>query len=134
MPRYVRVVKGVLPARYLVARMVRARYSEEASTGDLLREHNHLLGEEARLMEMIDRGETIAPMPSMRHRSLLDLKALLGKRMLSNCHLCERRCHVDRTRRELGYCHLGEGMSVSSAFVHMGEEPEIVPSFTVCGP
>lgn len=131
MPRYVRAVKGVLPARYRIARMVRWDPPREATMQELLKEHACLLSEEADLMERIDGGGAHAPLRAAK--SLLDLKALIAARLLERCRLCERECSVDRTKGELGYCRLGNGMGVSSAFVHMGEEPEIVPSFTVYG-
>jgi putative pyruvate formate lyase activating enzyme len=132
MPRYAKVVKGQLPARYAMARAVGASFSEDASDEDLLKEHDILLGEEARLMETTDKGEASVRHAKPRH-SLLGLKTLLGSRVMAKCHLCERKCQVNRAKGELGYCRLGDGMRVSSSFVHMGEEPEIVPSFTVCG-
>lgn len=133
MPRYVKVVKGDLPARYLIARAVAAKYSEGDSTEELLEEHALLLREEARLMEGIDSKGTGLSELSKPRRSLLDLKALIGSRIMASCCLCERRCHANRTGGEVGYCRLGAAMPVSSAFVHVGEEPEIVPSFTVYG-
>jgi putative pyruvate formate lyase activating enzyme len=133
MPRYVGVVKGALPARYMVARMVPSDHSQDSSTGELMELHASLLREEADLIKRIDMKGMPDPKPMKPKKSLLDLKALIGMRMLEKCQLCERRCSVNRTKGELGYCRLGDGMSVSSAFVHMGEEPEIVPSFTVYG-
>jgi len=133
MPRYVGVVKGALPARYMVARMVASDHSKEASIGELMELHASLLREEYDLMERIDKKGMPDPKPMTPQKSLLDLKALIGMRMLEKCQLCERKCSVDRTKGKLGYCRLGDVMKVSSAFVHMGEEPEIVPSFTVYG-
>jgi putative pyruvate formate lyase activating enzyme len=133
MPRYVKVVRDKLPARYKIAKMVASDHSMEASIGELNDLHASLLREEYDLIERNDRKGIPDPKPEMPKKSLLDLKVLIGMRMLKKCQLCERRCSVDRTKGGLGYCRLGEGMGVSSAFVHMGEEPEIVPSFTVYG-
>ncbi len=63
--------------------------------------------------------------------SLLDLKALLARRMLSSCHMCERRCGADRAAGERGYCGAGAESRVASMFLHFGEEPELVPSHTI---
>ncbi|MBU4489555.1 MAG: radical SAM protein [Actinobacteria bacterium] len=63
--------------------------------------------------------------------SLLDLKIELAGRMLTHCAFCERRCGVDRTDGEKGYCGVGGESRYSSDFLHMGEEMELVPSHTI---
>lgn len=50
--------------------------------------------------------------------------------ILKSCELCERKCKVDRNR-EKGVCRVGNKPIISSAFVHIGEEPFFVPSFTI---
>jgi len=62
--------------------------------------------------------------------SLLELKAELARRLLSPCRLCERRCKVDRLAGEKGYCRVGEPR-IPTRFMHMGEEPDLVPSYTI---
>ncbi len=63
--------------------------------------------------------------------SLLEVKLQLARRMLRGCHMCERRCGVDREIGELGYCGVGTVSRVASMFLHFGEEPELVPSHTI---
>jgi putative pyruvate formate lyase activating enzyme len=46
--------------------------------------------------------------------------------LLSDCGVCPRHCHVDRTAGELGYCRGGFLPRVSSAGPHFGEEPPLV--------
>lgn len=48
-----------------------------------------------------------------------------GRRMLRACHLCPRRCGVDRTRGEKGFCRSGLLPMVASYNVHHGEEPPV---------
>lgn len=62
--------------------------------------------------------------------SLLELKSYIAEKLLSSCTFCEHRCKVNR-RKELGFCKVGKDSFVSSAFVHLGEEPELVPSGTI---
>jgi len=62
--------------------------------------------------------------------SLLDLKTEIARRMLGNCRLCERRCGVDRTSGEKGHCGVKDAR-ISNEFIHMGEEPDLVPSYTI---
>ncbi|MBI5967960.1 MAG: radical SAM protein [Deltaproteobacteria bacterium] len=45
--------------------------------------------------------------------------------ILKSCSLCPRRCGVDRTRGERGFCRSGMLPMVSSYNVHPGEEPPI---------
>jgi len=69
--------------------------------------------------------------PKPAEKSWYDLKVLLGHRLMKECSFCERRCGVNRLRGERGYCKVGRNFSLYSAFPHMGEEPELVPSGTV---
>ncbi len=63
--------------------------------------------------------------------SLLALKAELARRALSCCRLCGHRCGADRASGVRGSCGVGVTPRVASAFLHGGEEPELVPSHTV---
>ncbi len=62
--------------------------------------------------------------------SLMDLKCQIAERILYNCHLCERKCGVDR-REDKGLCGVDMVSRYNSEFLHYGEEPEIVPSHTI---
>ena len=66
--------------------------------------------------------------------SLLDLKIELAHRVLDSCILCERRCGTERSAGKKGHCGVIEPR-ISSEFIHMGEEPDLVPSYTIffCG-
>jgi len=46
--------------------------------------------------------------------------------ILKNCHLCPRKCFVDRTKGEKGICRSGVDLVVSSISPHFGEEEELV--------
>ncbi len=46
-------------------------------------------------------------------------------RQLQICHLCPRRCEVNRLAGETGYCGAGRELVVYTAFLHHGEEPGI---------
>ncbi|MDD5747860.1 MAG: radical SAM protein [Actinomycetota bacterium] len=63
--------------------------------------------------------------------TLLDLKIELARRMLSKCRFCERRCKANRIDGKTGYCGVGSESHYTSDFLHMGEEPELVPSHTI---
>ena len=91
--------------------------------------------ERYREIERLYNADNLRPVNENPRDSLLDLKVELGKRIMSDCHFCERRCGVDRHAGEKGYCRCGNTFALSSYFPHMGEEPELIPSGTVftCG-
>ncbi len=55
----------------------------------------------------------------------LQERARRAGQILKACRLCPRRCGVDRTRGERGFCRSGWLPMVSSYNVHHGEEPPI---------
>ncbi len=57
---------------------------------------------------------------------LLLEKAQQAEALLNHCTLCPRRCLVDRSQGEKGYCSTGEMASISSWMPHFGEEPQLV--------
>ncbi len=57
--------------------------------------------------------------------AILQLRIDRLKGILKSCTLCPRKCGVDRTRRELGFCSLADDVAVSHALPHYGEEPPI---------
>jgi len=54
-----------------------------------------------------------------------------AEQILKDCTLCERRCRINRTNGELGYCQVDDHIRISSMFAHLGEEDFLIPSFTV---
>ncbi|MDM7999819.1 MAG: radical SAM protein [Dehalococcoidia bacterium] len=57
--------------------------------------------------------------------ALIEERLALLYRQLQICHLCPRRCEVNRTAGETGYCGGGLEAVVYTAFLHQGEEPGI---------
>ena len=47
-------------------------------------------------------------------------------KILENCEICPRKCHVNRTKREKGFCQLGYLPMVSAFHPHFGEEAPLV--------
>lgn len=47
-------------------------------------------------------------------------------KILENCEICPRKCHVNRLKREKGYCQLGFLPKVSAFHPHFGEESVLV--------
>jgi putative pyruvate formate lyase activating enzyme len=128
LPRYVDIVSKRRYAKYLLARAVPAKFSRRDETEALWELHRDLM-EEYRAIEADHDAKGRKPKPV--EPSLLGLKTLLAHRVMQSCGFCERRCGVDRLRGERGYCRAGRNFSLHSAFPHMGEEPELVPSGTI---
>jgi putative pyruvate formate lyase activating enzyme len=74
-------------------------------------------------------------MNEQAHRQAAE-RAKAARKALANCNLCPRRCGVDRTRGEKGYCGLDDVTRCFREVVYCGEEDEIAPShqihFTGC--
>ncbi len=113
--RYYEILDGDEKAKYLLAKQRGVDANLDDDDDALWRAHDKAI-----------RGAAERP----GGPSLLDLKMELGRRMLSECRLCERRCLADRRNGEKGHCGVLEAR-VSTDFLHMGEEPDIVPSYTV---
>lgn len=60
----------------------------------------------------------------------LDLKVRKAKKLLEKCILCEHECNANRTVGERGFCGVLEPR-ITSEFIHLGEETELVPSYTI---
>ncbi|MBC7545424.1 MAG: radical SAM protein, partial [Candidatus Sericytochromatia bacterium] len=63
--------------------------------------------------------------------SWLELKSLLGEQQMQDCHLCTWDCGVDRRNGINGRCGVGRQMNLTAEYLHMGEEPELVPAHTL---
>jgi putative pyruvate formate lyase activating enzyme len=129
--RYFAVMQDELPAKFLIAKCLPAEFREEDSDEKLWQEHVSLAQDFRRVEKRIDDGQVSFKDIHCFEKSFLDLKIELARRVVSSCHLCTRRCRVNRLEGVLGYCKCGLSMVVSSIFEHTGEEPELVPSGTV---
>ena len=62
---------------------------------------------------------------------LLNENIIKAFKILESCELCERKCRINRIKGQLGWCKVGNKMTVSSYFEHIGEEFFLIPSFTI---
>jgi putative pyruvate formate lyase activating enzyme len=120
LPRYFRVLDEKELPYYVICKGVPVRSSLDSESYLLWEEH-------AELVEKVRSTRVASPVVKP---NLLDLKIELARRLLNPCRLCERKCKVNRLDGKAGYCRVVES-KVSSKFVHWGEEPELVPSYTV---
>ncbi|MEM3010711.1 MAG: radical SAM protein [Candidatus Bathyarchaeia archaeon] len=129
--RYFNVMENKTPAKFLIAKKLPANFSKDDSTEELWQLHEKTTREYHVLEREIDAKQKNLENMETPTQSYLDLKIEIAKRILENCHLCTRRCRVNRLKGELGFCRCGTEITVSTMFEHMGEEPELVPSGTI---
>lgn len=127
--RYFAITENKTVAKFLIAKKVTADFSSTDSLETLWQQHAKCTQDFLSLERQLDSG-TASFLRAKPEKSYLDLKIQIATDILQRCHLCSRQCHVNRFD-QLGYCGCGNNMAVSSIFVHMGEEPELVPSGTV---
>jgi putative pyruvate formate lyase activating enzyme len=129
--RYFSVMDGKLPARFLICKKVPVKVKPSAAEEELWKAHEYAMNDFRKLLSEVDGGRLNIDDLGVPEQSLLDLKVEISKRILRSCHFCERRCGVDRTSGGRGVCGVGESSRVASEFMHYGEEPELVPSYTI---
>jgi putative pyruvate formate lyase activating enzyme len=130
---YLGVLQGEKFANYLIAQKtpVNSPDLEDLSLSDMWQHHKQTRERFEDLVSKIEKGTITLEGIQEPEISFLDLKVKIAKEIIQNCHFCERRCHVDRTRKELGFCRLADNSIVTSAFLHIGEEPPLIPSGTI---
>ena len=69
--------------------------------------------------------------PSYLNLSKKELTARIEKlfKIMENCEICPRKCHVNRLKDEKGFCRLGKLPMVSAFHPHFGEESPLVGSY-----
>jgi putative pyruvate formate lyase activating enzyme len=125
LPNYFAILADKRTAGYLIAKKTEVENGLSGTTEELQKCHK------AAITAL--RSERIEPEQVERMKrpkvSLLDLKLELARRFFKACNYCERLCGTDRTEKA-GVCGVTESR-VSSEFLHYGEEPELVPSYTI---
>ncbi|NHJ13771.1 MAG: radical SAM protein [Candidatus Thorarchaeota archaeon] len=129
--RYRGIIDQERWAKYLLSKDLPFTGNLDDPTDCLWKSHRNLSYEQSQYIEAVDNGKARPAKEDTPATSFLDLKVELAKRILQECHFCERRCGADRTRDEKGWCRLGKTSRVSSAFLHTGEEAPLVPSGTI---
>ncbi len=119
LPRYIDVVLGRKKPLFRIAQSIRVHLKDDP--WEAHEEGLQMLKECLDECEHLGRGDGV---------SLLDLKVIIIKEIARKCSLCEWGCGVNRLEGEIGVCRVTRPR-VSSAFIHMGEEPPITPSGTI---
>ena len=132
-PNYIGVMKGDRIAKYLIAKKVEViiRKGEELTLTQLWDLHDKAKGQfhelRGKFQEKPIEFQNL-PTPAF---SYLDLKYIIARKILEKCHFCERRCQVNRNNGQIGFCRLNSKSIINASFLHMGEEPPLVPSGTI---
>ncbi|MBN2154614.1 MAG: radical SAM protein [Candidatus Lokiarchaeota archaeon] len=125
-PHYKAILNNIDLAYYLICKNIPVEIPENATVEELWDLHKKI----AKLFkENLKHGNL--GRKSEIDTSYLDLKVKISQKMLQECEFCENQCHIDRRSGELGYCGIPVISRVSSAFLHHGEEPPLVPSGTI---
>jgi putative pyruvate formate lyase activating enzyme len=146
--RYLKVQKDEMPALFKITERISVQFDPEMQLDELKEIHRKSIEEYRKLREglEVEAMETLAYKDSSDRLvlltqsflelpkaspSLLDLKVAILDKVMENCQCCGWRCGVDRRAGEKGFCRLTDVSNYASEFLHMGEEPELVPSHTI---
>lgn len=129
--RYINVLNNKKSAKFRIARSLQVDYNESDSIDRLWILHKDLTTDYYRMEKKIDDDLANIKIKDTHEKSYLDLKIKLAESILRKCSFCVRKCGVDRSIGELGWCKSGRNFSISTFFPHMGEEPELTPSGTI---
>ena len=103
-------------AQYLLSKHIPTQFSTTDSLTNLWKQHDTIL----------NKGKVQDVQPT---QSLLDLKTEIANRLYHQCVFCEHRCKVNRATQK-GFCNVQKPL-ISSEFLHMGEETDLIPSHTI---
>ncbi|AAL81173.1 radical SAM protein [Pyrococcus furiosus DSM 3638] len=118
LPKYFSILEGEELPNFLLARKIAVNFDPSSPLEELWAIHDEG-------MEKL-RENNLSENPE---KNLLDLKSVIASKIIEKCHLCEIRCGVNR-KEQVGYCRVKESL-IASDFLHYGEEPELVPSYTI---
>ncbi len=131
--RYWRILVGKAIAKYLICKKIEVEKYDPTDEDEMWVIHDNAMERLKELLsektdEEIEKWYRSQP---KKENNLLKLKRDLAWKILENCRFCERKCGVNRVDGQKGVCKLGKEARISSIFIHVGEEPELVPSYTI---
>ncbi len=127
---YDQIAKNDLPSRLTLLKNIPVHFDEAYSEEELWKVHDdHMKVYRESKCRIYSGKETYRV--HINEKNLFDLKIAIAEKIIENCHLCHHRCGVNRKRGDKGFCRSAESSFYASEFIHMGEEPELVPSHTI---
>jgi len=130
LPHYNALLHQKDTAFYLLCKSIPAEIPLNAKLDDLWALHNKISKIFKERRDTEENKAYLCDNESLKS-TYLDLKIAIARKMLEQCEFCENTCLVNRSLGETGYCGISEVSRVSSAFMHHGEEPPLVPSGTI---
>ncbi len=128
--KYQNIMSNYLPSRSRLLKNIHVTFDRDCNENELWALHE-------RYMEIYRENKKKTYLSGINEENqkvqnnLLDLKIRIAEKIIENCHLCHHRCKVNRKKGEKGFCKLTDSSRYAAEFLHMGEEPELVPSHTV---
>ncbi|MBU4373654.1 MAG: radical SAM protein [Euryarchaeota archaeon] len=126
--RYFDVMKDKLPSQFQISQSLNVDFKKDSPEKELFGIHDEAM---KLFYEKLDGISSLKEISPRAESSLLDLKEAIADKILEACHFCERRCRINRKKKEIGYCRLDAVSRYTAEFLHHGEEPELVPSHTI---
>jgi len=119
---YFQVMSNNKLSKSKVSSLIKTGFNEDID--QLWREHEDIRNQFKGLYEDLAQKNLEKP-----EFSFLELKIEISEKILENCHLCEKKCNINRniTRGDCGV----EKSRIASQFIHTGEERFLVPSHTI---
>jgi len=125
--RYFNIMFNKNVAKFRLLKTFRADFQSK-TIAEMWKSHNKLVEDFKYYVKEVDSGSEAN---DIAESSLLDLKIALAKKMLERCTFCMHACAINRLKGKTKYCGCSMDFPISTMFDHHGEEPELVPSFTV---
>jgi putative pyruvate formate lyase activating enzyme len=127
-PRYKGIIDNAQIARYIIAKTIPCNFDARDSLDTL----EDLLAQKSQEFKAVlnENNESLKDR-NLVEKNYIHLIEAIANLYIEDCRFCERRCGVNRTIGEMGFCHLAKDSYVSSAFTHWGEESVLVPSGTI---
>jgi len=126
--KYRGILDGKLLARYLVAKSVKCDFN----LSDPVEKLESLLKEKSlEFNELLNKDSNNLKNRVVQEINYITLAETIAIKYLHACMFCERQCKANRISGEKGFCLISKDSYVSSAFLHMGEEPLLIPSGTI---
>jgi len=112
----------------LVAKSVKCNFS----ISDPVEKLESLLKEKSlKFNELLNKDSNNLKNRVVQEINYITLAETIAIKYLAKCIFCERKCNANRISGEKGFCLISKDSYVSSAFLHMGEEPLLIPSGTI---
>jgi len=144
LPHYYNILNKIDTAYYLICKNFEVDFNKNMKTDELWKIHDSISIEFKQQLQKVEdspikldyyekvyKNKSKSNDNQSNFNSFLNLKIELANRILNECEFCENSCKINRYKGEVGFCGMDPTSYISSAFLHLGEEPPLVPSGTI---